>query len=406
MDVFWSQNKWITLATLAGIIVTSLNSTPSFAVLIPRKLHWVWMGKEMPERYVANIRTFVARNPDYEINIWMDKKMNFEKPLALADSGKFPYVLRDFNEVFPIMNPRLRAQFERERSGVFPNYAAASDILRVHILEEGGIYVDTDTSFDGLSRAASDEADKLLIERFLQKGDTARVETMEVAKMITKHYLCQDYLEGKLGEIDAPFGFLVHYNSKRPVFHSDGTMGYRWEINNNVMASVPHSSFLEALRMNMLRRYEESDPETIWQKKRFEPQQGSLRYEQTLHLSGPGVVYFILHNVSNSFIISPEDSLWTTFFGPGVHADLLKNRNILTSLLDQRATFTFLEPARADSTCVEPVRIMLDARKLEAFLNLFAFKSDAFIYECDLTWTQNKIDLNKLSPAEFHELAK
>ena len=38
------------------------------AIIFCRKIHFVWFGKKIPEKYVNNILTFRRYNPYYEVN--------------------------------------------------------------------------------------------------------------------------------------------------------------------------------------------------------------------------------------------------------------------------------------------------------------------------------------------------
>ena len=129
-------------ATANPLLRTQINSSNS----VPKKLHFVWLGKNIPGEYINNIRSFAAHNPDYEINIWTDQVFHIESTLANNEGAAFKYKLRKLSTLDNI-HPRLKSYLDRETVGVYPNFAAASDIYRVHILEkEGGIYLDTDLS--------------------------------------------------------------------------------------------------------------------------------------------------------------------------------------------------------------------------------------------------------------------
>ena len=83
--------------------------------LIPKKIHQIWIGGEVPEKFKALMQTWKEKHPDWEYRLWTDKDIGgfaFEEPEAF-----------------------FRAE----------NLGAKSDIWRYEILyQEGGVYVDID----------------------------------------------------------------------------------------------------------------------------------------------------------------------------------------------------------------------------------------------------------------------
>lgn len=88
---------------------------PQEELLIPKKIHWIWLGSPLPEIYTSNIQSWIDKNPGWEYKIWTDADV----------------------EDFQLINKNL---FD-----AIPNYGAKSDIWRYEILERfGGLYVDID----------------------------------------------------------------------------------------------------------------------------------------------------------------------------------------------------------------------------------------------------------------------
>jgi len=89
---------------------------PEHAVaLIPKKIHQIWIGGEVPEKFRGWMTTWQEKHPDWEYKLWTD-----------ADIETFPF---QYPETF------FRAK----------NLGAKSDIWRYEILyQEGGVYVDVD----------------------------------------------------------------------------------------------------------------------------------------------------------------------------------------------------------------------------------------------------------------------
>ena len=86
--------------------------------MIPKKLHFVWIGDEskMP---VKCIDTWRDKNPDYEVKVWGND--------SLKD-----YVWHNWDKLSDMLHKK--------------DYAGASDIMRYQILyQHGGIYLDADS---------------------------------------------------------------------------------------------------------------------------------------------------------------------------------------------------------------------------------------------------------------------
>ncbi len=108
---------------------------------IPRVVHLIWIGpRPFPPLSVENIRTWIAKNPDWKVKFWTDR----DRPPPC--NGMEVYRI----DAFPFQF--LKKFFEESQ-----NYGEKSDILRFEILyQEGGLYIDHDanclTSFDSIHR--------------------------------------------------------------------------------------------------------------------------------------------------------------------------------------------------------------------------------------------------------------
>ena len=105
---------------------------------VPPKIHFIWLGSFLPEKYKENILTYKTYNTDYEINLWTD----CQRLISLGDLNGIR--IRDVNS----LTMTNRDLFDSET-----NYGFKSDILRYEVVHaEGGIYTDTDSlavkSFD------------------------------------------------------------------------------------------------------------------------------------------------------------------------------------------------------------------------------------------------------------------
>jgi len=94
-------------------------------VNITKKIHQIWLGGELPDKYKRLINTWIEKNPDWEYKLWTDSDVD---SFGLKNIDKFNSI---------------------------NNLGAKSDIFRYEILYRyGGLYIDTDfecfTSFNDL----------------------------------------------------------------------------------------------------------------------------------------------------------------------------------------------------------------------------------------------------------------
>ena len=39
--------------------------------MLPKNIHFIWIGSVIPDKYIANINTYASNNPDYSIFVWV-----------------------------------------------------------------------------------------------------------------------------------------------------------------------------------------------------------------------------------------------------------------------------------------------------------------------------------------------
>ena len=84
---------------------------------IPKVIHFMWIGSDLPKIYKQNINIWKEKNPSFDIMIWDDEKTN-----------KF------------LSDKSLYGMFKESTS-----FGVKSDVARYHVLKEiGGLYLDTD----------------------------------------------------------------------------------------------------------------------------------------------------------------------------------------------------------------------------------------------------------------------
>ena len=120
---------------------------------MPRIIHFIWVGSQIPVKYIYNIINVVIGNPNFRVYVWIDNPQGYGSHIQKHDILlSAPNIhLRNASTIFPRivkLIPRAKyliPYYERERIGIFTNYAAAADILRLFILYiYGGIYLYTD----------------------------------------------------------------------------------------------------------------------------------------------------------------------------------------------------------------------------------------------------------------------
>lgn len=102
---------------VVGIHEQNIDRTPDGKYSIPKIIHFIWVGSELPLKYQKIVKEWKAKNPEFEIVIWDDDKIKQFRP-SMINGDLFDNA------------PRLGGK---------------SDIVRYEILKKhGGLYVDTD----------------------------------------------------------------------------------------------------------------------------------------------------------------------------------------------------------------------------------------------------------------------
>jgi hypothetical protein len=141
--------------------------------MIPKKIHYVWVGGPLPEKQRAFIETWRRTNPSYEVVCWDENTIDFSIPV-------------------------IREAYRRGR------WATVADIARlVAVHQHGGIYLDTDFEvFKPLDRLLSDRC----FCAFQREADPTDWVCNGVFGAEPKHWFVRDALEQVLSLRPAPFG--------------------------------------------------------------------------------------------------------------------------------------------------------------------------------------------------------
>ncbi|MBX3199511.1 MAG: hypothetical protein KF850_28940 [Labilithrix sp.] len=234
---------------------------------IPKSLHFIWMGKNLPRKYLRNIALWAARNPDYVVNIWTNKAMRIAGALVTNDDvPSFAHRIRTLDEL--VVPRALEGIVVREMNGPFNNFAAASDVLRLVILfAEGGVYLDTDVV-------------------------CTQAQTLESIAFAPR-----------LGQLSSPRGFLV----------ASGHTANHSVPQNAAMASCRQSLIVFNIALAISRNYRVGvvSPDDSWEAKRVPARADdafAARRLMTIGMSGPSAVEEVLRRlrlVDRHRVISP-----------------------------------------------------------------------------------------------------
>jgi hypothetical protein len=228
---------------------------------IPKTIHFIWLGSPIPEKYGSNIRAIAALNADYKINIWLDDHSQASAEANPESRFTFRHVDQILNHAVASDDARNIYKLAVAKSGYRPNYAAASDLLRILILlAEGGVYLDTDTY----------------------------VERVEAA--------CG------FGQLQAKYGFLL----------STQTVARDGPVNNSPMAAVPGSPALRELLALEEKRYRDAAHAAQFHGQGPEGQSWlywvatgtseKMRLDSTCFLGGPGLAWDYLVRLGHGWL--------------------------------------------------------------------------------------------------------
>lgn len=175
---------------------------------IPKKLHFIWVGGELPEKYKPFIKQWRALHPDWEFKLWTDKEV-----------ATFPWINKKAFDI--ATNPGMK-----------------SDIWRYEILYQyGGLYLDVD--FFPL-KAFDDLTDTL--DFFLGLTKWGGAYNGLIASM-PKHPILQALID-KLGEgVSEEHGFNEIINATGPVFLEKVLFSINNKYSNKPVVFFPHFYF-------------------------------------------------------------------------------------------------------------------------------------------------------------------
>lgn len=106
---------------------------PTHDPRIPKIIHQIWLGNEMPAAYKTYQASWARMHPSWNIILWTDALGRHPEMRSLTNH----YEERLISDLGPLIN--------QHHFAAAPNFAEKSDILRYEILARyGGVYVDCD----------------------------------------------------------------------------------------------------------------------------------------------------------------------------------------------------------------------------------------------------------------------
>lgn len=105
----------------------------------PTRIHFIWIGSKIPDKYISNITTYIKNNPNYDIWLWHDKNtvINDERIV------KMPFHLHNIKELIESEELKFKNVYGFDN---MKNWAGKADILRYEIVYNfGGMYIDVDS---------------------------------------------------------------------------------------------------------------------------------------------------------------------------------------------------------------------------------------------------------------------
>jgi hypothetical protein len=270
-----------------------ISDKPLDLKIIPEKMHFIWLGGKLPEKYLTSIMGVarVAKKDGFSLSLWMDDSAiaHLEKTLINSDLTRKnlesigiriqnidtlkPAMLKDDfymkdKEYLSSAPTKNKVNFfwhcvDKERVGSH-NFAAASDLLRLEILrQEGGYYFDTDTLFPSINLPP--KPDKKLQEDDPQKYQRELLTYRYIANIHRKSYSLGSSNEKKLEIKSTPtiHGFManVEWRYDNDV---DGVKDVSIKTTcNDIIGSMPDHEIIQSALNSSLTNYQKWGAEEL-----------------------------------------------------------------------------------------------------------------------------------------------
>ncbi|WP_447840823.1 glycosyltransferase family 32 protein [Enterobacter bugandensis] len=231
--------------------------------MYPKNAHYIWIGNNpLPQYAISNIIHFKSKNPYYTVFLWTTSPHRMINDLINSGYSSRLKDVINFRGL-PDMTGYIQSAVEREMSdSTYHNYAAASDILRLVVLERfGGIYMDVDVM-------VSDSLGLISPERVSSTG-------------MSDILIHQEMLSNKTRLSNAVIVSQPHTNTLKKMIN--------YAVTPYAKNNLYEMGFGRTAGKDLLRKALKDIPlrEIMWVGKRAVP---SLRHQITMYLTGPGLM--------------------------------------------------------------------------------------------------------------------
>lgn len=265
---------------------------------VPRQINWIWLGGPLPVEAAMNINNVVGAVPDYSATLWVDNKAWSSGHGQALENLSRRVRVANVADVFQDLDPKVYAAFERERSGALKNYPAASDIARLAVLSKAGVYFDVDVELARPFPASLSAPDGMLLyvdgngnfgNAILAAGSDSPVVSRALAKIANEYSNPTSVTWMKKRAYPGAAEIAVQEETKA---------SYLQGMRSEMLAMVPaiesaslseRSSLLKVLSE---RRADYVDAKTAAP----EVFSHSTRVDETVRITGPGLLYFSLES--------------------------------------------------------------------------------------------------------------
>jgi mannosyltransferase OCH1-like enzyme len=112
-------------------------------VIMPKIIHFIWIGSNIPEKYIATIKTCKIINNNYKIICWVDDTSMTQNTIDYLQHCGID--IHNINNLLSHENNNLE-KYILSLLNVFDNYGYKADIIRLYVVYKyGGIYSDIDS---------------------------------------------------------------------------------------------------------------------------------------------------------------------------------------------------------------------------------------------------------------------
>lgn len=258
---------------------------------MPKLIHFIWIGSKIPLKYVLNIINVAINNLNFVIIVWFDHNNRFLNCDDVLTSIPKNIIIKNISLLFPKIIKKLPSIsnleifYKRECIGIFANFAAGADILRLLILYlYGGIYLDVDIKTKSLFCPLVLDNDKFYIHISSEKRQIINNDLIACSKncLLIKKIILE--MQSR------------YLNENSEVLWKLKRQNENLEKLNSLITKVGNEMRKEIIDMKMLDSYYNEIAQ-------INLQRINGRFSKTMYLSSPQLIQDVLKN--ESFIAFP-----------------------------------------------------------------------------------------------------